>query len=306
MRVAVVGTGTMGSAVARTLTRAGLLVTVWNRSRERAVELSQELGVALADTPAAAVVGVDVAITMLADDAAVEQVYLGPDGIVSGAPARLIACEMSTIDPQLPRRLAAELRQRGADLLDAPVSGSVTLARAGTLTLMVGGDPQTLERARPVLDVLSSKIFWMGDVGGGAAMKLAVNSLVHGLNQALAEAFVLAERAGLDPAAAYDVFESGAAGAPFVKYKRAAYLDPDNTAVAFRLALARKDMKLILDLAQAHGAVSKQAETNLKVLDAAMERYGEQDMSALARHLRDVNEAIHAGTPATHGTEDPS
>lgn len=296
----------MGSAVARRLAQAGLPVTVWNRNRERAFELSQELGAALAHTPAAAVVDVDLAITMLADGTAVEQVYLGPDGIVSGAAPQLIVCEMSTIDPELPRRLAAELGKRGASLLDAPVSGSVGLARDGALTLMIGGDPGTLERARPVLDVLSSKIFRMGDVGSGAVMKLAVNSLVHGLNQALAEALVLAEHAGLDPAAAYDVFESGAAGAPFVKYKRAAYLDPDNAPIAFRLALARKDLKLILDLAQAHGAVMKQAEANLGVLEAAMEHYAEQDMSALARYLSDIAEPVQAGAPATHGMEDPS
>lgn len=310
MRVAVVGTGSMGGAVARTLAENGLPLTLWNRSRQRAADLAQELGAALVDTPAQAAAGADVLITMLADGPAVEQVYLGPDGIVSGAGPGLIACEMSTVQPDLSRRLAGVLRPRGADLIDAPVSGSVSVARAGALTVMVGGDPDTLERARPVLQALGSNVFWLGDVGSGAVMKLSVNSLVHGLNQALAEALVLAERAGVDTATAYTVFESGAAGAPFVKYKREAYLDPDHAPVAFRLALARKDARLILDLARAHGVVMEQTEANLRVLEAAMDRYADADMAAVARHLRDIagpaEEATEPARPEKPARTDPA
>jgi len=274
--------------MARALARAGLPLTLWNRNRDRAAGLAKELGAQLATSPANAVNGVDVAITMLADRQAVEQVYLAPQGIVAGARAGLVACEMSTVEPAVSKKLAAELRQLGADLIDAPVSGSVGLAEQGALTLMVGGDPNILDRIREVLDALSSDVFHMGDVGSGAAMKLAVNSVLHSLNQAVAEALVLAEHAGIDQEQAYEVFQRSAAGAPFLKYKRDAYMHPEDAAVTFRLALARKDVRLILDLADTLGVVMVQSQANLGVLDAAVEQYGKSDMSALASDMRSL------------------
>jgi 3-hydroxyisobutyrate dehydrogenase/2-hydroxy-3-oxopropionate reductase len=302
MKVAVLGTGAMGSAMARALARQGLPPTLWNRSPDRAVQLADELGSSVASSPAAAVRDVDVAITMLADRPAVEQVYRGPQGILAGAHQGLIACEMSTVEPQVSIALAAELRSVGADLIDAPVSGSVGLAERGELTLMVGGDARVLDRARPVLDALGQQVLPIGEVGSGAAMKLAVNSVLHGLNEAVAEALVLAERAGIDPATAYDVFQRSAAGAPFVQYKRDAYVHPQQAAVAFRLALARKDVRLILDLAASLGVVMTQAEANLAVLDAAVDEYGERDMSALATYLRTKARPL-AAAPSADSTE---
>ena len=118
---------------------------------------------------------------------------------------------------------------------------------------MVGGDQSALDRARPVLDAFAKSIFHLGDVGAGATMKLVVNSLVHSLNVAVSEALVLAEKAGLDRETVYDIFEAGAAGAPYVKYKRAAFLRPGEVPVAFSLDLVAKDQELIGDLAQQAG-----------------------------------------------------
>ena len=115
---------------------------------------------------------------------------------------------------------------------------------------MAGGAAADLDRARPVLDALATTVFHLGPLGSGAAMKLAVNTVIFGLNQAVAEALVLAEAAGIDRAAAYDVLAASAAGAPFVGYKRAAFLEPDATPVAFALDLAAKDLRLIADLAR--------------------------------------------------------
>ena len=164
--------------------------------------------------------------------------------------------------------------------------GSVGLAEKGALTIMVGGAATTVERAAAVLDALSSRVIHMGEVGSGATMKLAVNSVLHGLNQAVAEALVLVQQAGIDPALAYDVFEQSAAGAPFVHYKREAYLRPDEAPVAFRLALARKDVQLVLGLADDVDVVMTQAKANLAVLDAAVAAFGEDDMAALVTHVR--------------------
>ena len=153
----------------------------------------------------------------------------------------------------------------------------------------VGGDAEALDRARPVLEAMSSKIIHVGELGTGATMKLAVNALVHGLNAALSESLVLAERAGVDRTAAYEVFASGAAAAPYVLYKRAAFERPDETPVAFRLDLVGKDLDLILELALAVGAPMPQAETNRDVVRAALATgLAAHDISALAEYLRDV------------------
>jgi 3-hydroxyisobutyrate dehydrogenase-like beta-hydroxyacid dehydrogenase len=142
-----------------------------------------------------------------------------------------------------------------------------------------------------VLEAMSAKIIHAGALGTGATMKLAVNALVHGLNAALSESLVLAERAGVDRAAAYEVFASGAAAAPYVLYKRAAFERPDETPVAFRLDLVGKDLDLILELALAAGAPMPQAETNRDVVRAALATgLGDHDISSLAVYLRDLEQ----------------
>ncbi len=223
-------------------------------------------------------------LTSLADDAAVEAVY---ERLVEGLRPGQVVLEMSTIAPATVARIAPAVSARGATLLDAPVSGSVPLVEAGTLLIMVGGDEDALERARPVLDAMSKKVVHVGPLGSGARVKLAVNGLVHALGVALSEALVLAERAGIERSTAYEVFASGAVAAPFVLYKRAAFERPDETPVAFSLDLVAKDLDLILGLAAEVGAPMRQAETNLaEVRDALAGGLGERDMSALAEFLR--------------------
>ncbi len=176
----------------------------------------------------------------------------------------------------------------GAGFLDCPVSGSVATVEAGALTIMAGGDAALIDRVRPVLDVLASQVIHVGPRGAGAATKLAVNGLVHGLNVALSEAVVLAEKAGVDRARAYEVFAGGAGGAPFVHYKRAAFLDPEAIPVAFSLDLVAKDLELITGLGARVGAPMRQAQTSLDVVrDAIADGYGQRDMSAVAVHLRE-------------------
>ena len=143
------------------------------------------------------------------------------------------------------------------------------------------------ERARPVLEHLARRIFHVGELGTGAAMKLAVNTLIYGLNGAVAEGLVLAERSGIDRALAYDILAASAAGAPFVGYKRAAFVDPDATPIAFALELAAKDLGLITELADRFGVPIPQARTNLEVVRAAAADVGpDADFSAVATHLR--------------------
>jgi 3-hydroxyisobutyrate dehydrogenase-like beta-hydroxyacid dehydrogenase len=282
MRIAVVGTGRMGAAMVRRLTGAGHDVVAYNRNRARA----EALGVAVAATPGAAAAGADVVFVSLADDAAVDAVYRAADGLVTGLAAGTVVVETSTVHPDTVRALAPLVADRGATLLDAPVSGSVPVVERGELTFMVGGDGAALDRVRPLLDVLAARVFHLGEVGRGTVMKLVVNSVVHALNQALCEALVLAEKAGLSRHAAYDVLASSAVAAPFVLYKRTAFEYPDDTPPAFLLDLVAKDLALIDDLAAGVGARMDQLAANRAVVAEAVKAgYGTRDLTALVELL---------------------
>ena len=286
-RVAVVGAGRMGAAMVGTLCRAGAEVVVWNRTRAKAEAVGQATGAVVAATAREAAASAPVVLSSLADDAAVGAAYTGGDGIVAGLQPGAVVCEASTIDPGTVRRLRALVEDRGASLLDTPVSGSVSTVEAGQLTIMAGGDPDVLDRVRPVLDPLARQIFHVGELGAGAVMKLTVNSVLHGLNLALAEGLVLAERAGVERSAAYEVFAASAIAAPFVHYKREAFEHPGRPPVAFSLDLVAKDLDLILALAAQAGAPMEQAATNSRVAEAAVAAgLGDHDLSELATYLR--------------------
>jgi 3-hydroxyisobutyrate dehydrogenase/2-hydroxy-3-oxopropionate reductase len=277
----------MGGAMARTIARQGIGVILWNRDRAKADEVAGVIGAPVAASPADAASKADIILTSLADDAALERVYLEPGGIVEGIAGDAIAVDTSTVDPPTVHRVGAAIDDVAAGFLDCPVSGSVSTVEAGTLTIMAGGDAALLERVRPVLDTLAQRVIHIGPRGTGAATKLAVNDLVHGLNVALSEALVLAERAGVPRETAYEVFASGAAGAPFVRYKREAYEHPDTAPVAFSLDLVEKDLDLITSLGERVGAPLRQARTTLGIVrDAIAAGYGDRDLSQIAVFLR--------------------
>jgi 3-hydroxyisobutyrate dehydrogenase-like beta-hydroxyacid dehydrogenase len=295
--VAILGTGRMGSAMARSLARAGHSLVLFNRSMDKAEGLATEIGATTAPSAAAAVAASSAAISMVADEAAVAALYRGRGGVLEGVTPGCTLIEMSTVAPRVVRGLDGEVRERGGAILDAPVSGSVTLAEAGQLTIMVGGHADDLERVRDVLQGMAAAIFHLGPLGSGATIKLAVNAIVFGLNQALAESLVLAERAGVDRAAAYGVFAASAIAAPYVKYKQAAFTDPEATPPAFSLKLAAKDLELVLELAGEAHARMDQAESNLTlVLEAIAAGAAEADLSWMAEHLR--NGTIGVSDPA--------
>jgi 3-hydroxyisobutyrate dehydrogenase/2-hydroxy-3-oxopropionate reductase len=298
--IALLGLGRMGSAIARAIARRladdGGRLVLYNRTAVRADELAAELRalpglaerIAVAATPAEAVVGAAVALSSVADDAALAELYRRPDGVLAGLRPPTVAVDLSTVLPATVRALAAEVAERtGAAFLDAPVSGSTATAEAGQLTLMVGGDPAALERVRPVLERFSARIFHLGPSGAGATTKLAVNTVILALNGAVAEALVLAERAGVDRERAYEVFAASAIGAPFVHYKRAAFLDPASVPPAFSVALAEKDIRLALGLAAEVGARLPLGEATLATLLETERAIGpDRDFSEVATYLR--------------------
>lgn len=276
--------------MARRLHGAGHDLVLWNRDRAKAGAVAEDTGSEVADSAADAAARAEVVVSSLADDEALRTVYLGGEGVSEGISAGAVAVDTSTVDPGTIAEVGAAVDAAGAGFVDCPVSGSVSTVEAGALTVMAGGDPDLIDRVRPVLGAFSKQVIRVGERGAGAACKLAVNSLLHGLNVALSEALVLAERAGVDREIAYDVFALGAAGAPFVEYKREAYERPEEAPVAFSLDLVAKDLELITALGSKVGAPMDQASTGLEIVRRAIDSgMADRDLSAIAVYLREVS-----------------
>lgn len=274
--------------MARRLAQARNEVVLWNRDRSKAEAVAADIGAKVAATPADAAASSEFVISSLADDEALRSVYLGEGGVVEGLGPGSVAADTSTVDPGTIAEVGEKVDAVGAGFADCPVSGSVSTVESGGLIVMAGGETELIDRLEPILAAMARRVIRVGLRGSGAVCKLAVNGLVHGLNIALAEALVLAERAGVDRVTAYEVFASGAGGAPFVQYKREAYERPEDAAVAFSLELVAKDLELITGLAAAVGAPMRQAETGLEIVRRAIESgMGDADLSAVAVHLRE-------------------
>jgi 3-hydroxyisobutyrate dehydrogenase/2-hydroxy-3-oxopropionate reductase len=294
LRVAVLGLGNMGSAMARRIAAQGFPLTIYNRTPDRSRALAAELSAEAAATPAAAAAAADVIVTMVSDDDALRELCLAPqDGVVFGAQPGSVTVQTSTVLPETVIGIGTAFAERDLDILDSPVSGSVTSTLSGELALMIGGKPAAMERARPILDALARRIYEVGDVGSGAALKLAVNHVIMSLNVALSEALVLAEAAGVERGKAYDVFAGGAAGAPYVQYKRAAFMEPGKHPPGFTMTLAEKDMRLIQELARETGTPLALADVNLASLQKAADALGgDHDFSELAVYLRSQHRRV--------------
>jgi 3-hydroxyisobutyrate dehydrogenase-like beta-hydroxyacid dehydrogenase len=277
----------MGTPMARRVAEAGFSLTVWNRTDERCEPLSS-IGAAVAETPKALAEQCDVVVTMVADADALRAILEGDEGLLEGLRPESIVVDTSTIGPTAAIDLAQAVSERGAHWIDAPVSGSTALAEKGELALMIGGEAAAIEHAGPVLDVLSAKKFHLGGAGAGAAMKLAVNAAIAVLNEAIAEGLVLAERTGIDREAAYDVFAGGALAAPYVLYKRDAFVRPEETPVAFTVSLMRKDLELALRLAEDVGVEMRATRAADEMLARACEvELGHADFASVAQVIRE-------------------
>lgn len=277
----------MGGAMARRFHGAGFELVVWNRDRSKAEAVAADTGAEIGESAAAAADQAGVVVSSLADDVALREVYLGDEGVVAGIHSGSIAVDTSTVDPDTSIEVGEAVDATGARFVDCPVSGSVSTVESGALTIMAGGHPDVISEVEPVLASISKQVIRVGDRGAGAACKLAVNGLVHGLNVALSEALVLAEKAGVSREKAYEVFVGGAGGAPFVQYKREAYEHPEEAVVAFSLDLVAKDLELITGLGDRVGVPMDQAGTGLDIVKKAIAAgMGERDLSAIAVYLR--------------------
>jgi len=284
--VAILGVGRMGTAMAGKLAEAGHAVTLWNRTGAAAAAVAADVGGTASASPAEAVAGADLVISMLAAGEVTQTVLLDVDLLAALRPGTVV-CDMATSGVDTARTLAEVLAARGARFVDAPVSGSVPTIAAGQLLVMASGDEEGIRAAEPILMAFAKRVVHLGPAGAGQAMKLAVNLVVHTLNAAVSEALTLAASAGVDPAVAYDIFLDSVVAAPFVAYKRQAFLDSD-TPVAMSLALTDKDLRLITDFAEAQGVPALVVEAvREQVAAACAAGRGEEDMAALARYLGD-------------------
>jgi 3-hydroxyisobutyrate dehydrogenase len=279
----VIGVGTMGLPMGRRLVDAGFEVTACDVDRERAGRLTRDI----APTPAEAASRAEVVLTSLPSPQVVGAVVLGPDGVLAGAEPGTLLLEMSTGPPDLARRIATESAGR-LDVLDAPVSGGPRGAEDGTLTIMVGGSAETLERARPVLEHLGSAIVHTGGHGSGQAAKLCNNLVAGATMAALAEVCAIAEREGLDPHTLYDLLRTSTGDSRVLRTRfplagvDGAHPASQGFAPLFAVDLIAKDLALAIALAGEHGIATPVAGAAHAAYREAQEAgHGGRDYSAV-------------------------
>ena len=243
-----IGLGVMGSAITRRLLAAGHDVTVWNRTREKAKPLV-EAGARWAESPRAVAEEAELVFTMVTNTDAVRAVTEGPDGILAGLGPGKIYVDMSTASPANTRELAARVTASGAQMLDAPVSGTALVIEQGKASIMVGGEPDAFERARSVLEVIGPKVFHIGESGAAVTMKIAINLSLAVQMLAFSEGLLLAEKSGIGRAKAVEVMLASVIASPMVAYRGPLVLGhPDQ--VWFDCHMMQKDLNLALELGQ--------------------------------------------------------
>ena len=283
--VAFVGLGVMGRGMAGRLLDAGFPLAVWNRRRDRTDALA-ERGARLATSPHDAAAGADVIVSMVADDDASKAVWLGAEGLLAGARPGTLLIESSTLSPAWIVELDVHAREKGCQLIDAPVTGSRTHAAAGQLLFLVGGSDDAMERARPLLTAMGREALHLGPVGSGARLKL-INNFVCGVQAAaLAEELALIELSGLDRDTAFRVLANGAPGSPLVNAVGPRMTAGDYT-VHFQLALMRKDLAYAVNEGERYGLRLRTALVARDLFDDAVAAHlGREDFSAVIEPLR--------------------
>ena len=282
--IAFLGTGRMGGPMATNLARAGFAVRAWDRSASHAAILVKD-GLTAAATPAEAVKGAGILITMLADGPATEEVWHGPDGLLAAAGPGLIWVQMATVGIEWTQRFANTAVRYGMHFFDAPVSGSAGPAQAGQLTILASGPHWMQNAVAPVFAALGRATAWLGSAGHGTRAKLVLNNWLADLTETTAETLSFAGRLGLDPAAIVDLLESTPLGSPYAIQKARSMLAGDFTP-AFALKHALKDADLAAQAARASG-------TELTLTEALLPRWRR---AAASGHADDDLAAIYATT----------
>jgi 3-hydroxyisobutyrate dehydrogenase-like beta-hydroxyacid dehydrogenase len=282
-----VGLGAMGSAIAGRLLSQGHTVYGTNRTRSKAAPLI-EAGLLWCDSPKEVADAADVVFSMVTDDAALEALTAGPDGILAGLASGKVYVDMSTVGPQLSRTLAERVSSRGASMLAAPVSGSVPAAQSGSLAIIVGGDAGAFERVKPILRGLGSRVTFVGGNDQALLLKLAINISLAVQMLAFSEGVLLAERGGVKPDLALEVLTHSAIGSPMLQARAPMLLDLPEQAW-FDVKMMRKDLGLTLTTARELGVnLPSTAIADDLLSTAANLGYQHRDIAVLFRVLSEM------------------
>lgn len=280
--VGLIGLGLMGKPMGRNLLKAGFLLTVWNRTKQRADDLVRE-GAKWAATPREVAAQADVLITIVSDPPAVEQVLWGDGGALEGLRRGSVYIDSSTVSPELAIKAARACAERGVDYLDAPVTGGTWGAEKGELVFMIGGTAETLERARPVLEAVGKRFFLLGPNGAGQTVKLAMNLLLALEVEALAESLAIVTKAGIPGERLVEVMQSSMARAGVLDVKAPQMLKNEYPP-SFPLRLMHKDVRLAVELAKKENVRIPAGEAAYAVYSAVKEAAKEDlDYGAVAR-----------------------
>ena len=280
IKVGYIGLGLMGKSIARNILKSGFPVVVHNRSRAAVDELVSE-GAIAANSPKEVASQVDIIFTNLPDSPDVEKVVFGENGIIKGARAGLIVIDNSTIKPASARMIAEKLKEKGVFSLDAPVSGGDIGAKNGTLTIMVGGDADALEKAMPVLQAMGKTITHVGDAGAGQVAKAANQIMVAAQMVAMGELLVFSKKAGVDPRKVVDAIKAGAAQCWALDIKTPRLFD-GNRSPGFKSYMQLKDMNIVLETAKEYDVPISGTIENTKLFQQMIDMgMGELDNSAV-------------------------
>ncbi len=285
MQIGIAGLGRMGAAIAARLIEVGHGLTVWNRSPEKAKPLEQA-GAVLARSPTELVEQVETVITILTDAAAMQAVYDGPSGLLSGSVAGKLFIEMSTVRPQTEIDLAGRVRAKGAGFVECPVGGTVGPARQGKLIGLMGAEDGDATRAKPILEQLCRRLEHVGPVGNGALMKLAINLPLLVYWQALGEALALSRNVGLDPSRLMDLFADTSGGTNVIKMRGPAVATMlkggDPGPVGFPIDVGLKDLRTMLAEGKARGVELPLVERTLACFErASRDSWGGRDAASM-------------------------
>ncbi|MGB9700193.1 MAG: NAD(P)-dependent oxidoreductase [Thermodesulfobacteriota bacterium] len=282
-----IGLGLMGREMSRRLLEGGYSLTVWNRTKEKADPLLKA-GAKWADSPKAVAQAADVVITMVTDSAAVEEVVCGKDGVLEGAHPGMILIDMSSIAPEMSRSIATRAQEKGVVMLDAPVTGNPKVAAEGKLGIMVGGPKETFEACLPIFEKMGVKIIHVGENGKGTTLKL-INNLIMGIAiQAVAEALVLAQKAGIDPIKVMEITSVGGARTGAMETRGLRMIKHD-FAPGFSLNNMYKDLSTAIKLADEVGAVLPTGSITREIVKAAKTRgRGEMEASVVITILEEL------------------
>ena len=289
-KVGFIGLGIMGGPMAKNLMEAGYELVLYNRTREKAEDLAEEGDAEVAGSPKEIAESSDVIVTMLPDSPDVWDVVVGEGGVLEGIREGSLLVDMSTISPVVTEELAEKVKERGASMLDAPVSGGDVGAIEGTLSIMVGGSDEDFERAKPLFDVMGKTVNYVGPTGAGQVTKAANQVVVALTIEAVSEALVLGSKGGVAPEKILDVLSGGLAGNKVMEVKREKFLshtfDP-----GFRSELHHKDLGIALAAGREYGVVLPvTAIVDQMLLTMKKKGWGGEDHSALLRVIEDLSQ----------------